>query len=225
MFRLGLFTLVILIIALTSDGSSSILQEKDEESRFKLLPIKQFLEKKIVVIYYSNATRHLLKNFFTDNKDEQVKLINTDISPKLSSISTRKFNIFVLVFIKKETIIQFKEISFSYGDIFIYIENDEYNYSERQKICQRGISIPNIAALYNTYNEKFYVCRYYYNGQAVSVVEVGKNDIPPVWKILNTFSSFKEYQFNIGYLIFPPAVFRQVLKAYFYRSYVNELFR
>lgn len=210
MFKLGSIILVILMNALTHDGSSSIFQEENEEIRLKLLPIKQFLDKKIIVIYYSNATRQLVNNFFINNKDVQVKLINIDISPKLSSIGTRKTNIFVLVLIKKETIMQFEEITFSYGDVFIYIESGEYNYSERQKICRSGLSIPNIAALYNTYNEKFYVCRYYYNGQEVSVVEVGKNDIPPVWKLLNAYSTFKQYQFNIGYIIFPPNIFRQV---------------
>lgn len=210
MLRLCSITLMILMVALTSCGSTFIILKEDENIPFNLLPIKQFLSKKIVVILYTNATSHLIKSFFLINKEEQVTLFNTDLSSPFRSIGKTKYGIFVLVFFKKETKKQFKEIIFSNGDLFIYVECEKYNYTERQKICQNGLSIPNIAALYNTYNESFHVCRYYYKGQAVSVVEVGKNSIPPKWKILNTYSNFQKYQLRIGYIILSPHIFRQV---------------
>lgn len=208
MLRLCPITLMILMIALTFCGSTYLIPVDDEKIQFNLLPMKQFLGNKIVEIVYTNATKHLIKSFFLINKEEQVRLINTDLSPQFTSIGLRKFPIFVLIFFKKETKKQFKKIIYSSVDVFIYVECDKYNYTERQKICQIGVSVPNIAALYNAYNETFHFCRY--KGQAVSLEKVGKNGIPPEWKMLNTYSNFKEYQFKIGYVIFPPFIFRQV---------------
>lgn len=210
MVGINISILFLLINTISSEGGILKHQPSDEEFPFKFLPINKFSVQKSILIYYSNTTKDLLDGYFELHKDKPTTLINADMFVTFENIKPQNVRSLFIILFEKEREMKFDEIMFSDEDIFVYVECDKYNITERVQICKSNISTTAVAALYNPFTKIMYICSYYENNQTASVVKLGKENRIPITR---TYKNFNQYQFKVGYLIYPPYIERQVLRT------------
>lgn len=199
-----------LLFLLTTIFTQAIqpLYENEDNVQFNFLNIKCFMDRRSVIIYHSNDTMNLLIDFLIISKEYPKQFINIDISPDYEQNDLQGMRFF-LVLLRKGHHKKFHDINFTNDDVFLYVECDRHNLSERIEICKSDIVLTRIAALYDPYEQKLHICRYFFNGYTVSVKSFDmSHGVPPVWKMVNNYSDFGGHQFEVGYVISPPNIFR-----------------